>query len=66
MHEQAGELFSSRTRIWLFAMVLVLATIFAYRPACNGSFVWDDDNYVTKNHLLTAPDGLRRILRRNV
>jgi len=57
-----AKLFSlSRERIWLFAMVLVLATIFAYRPAWNGSFVWDDDFYVTKNPLLTAPDGLRRI-----
>ncbi len=57
-----AKLFSvSRERIWLFAMVLVLATIFAYRPAWNGSFVWDDDFYVTKNRLLTAPDGLRRI-----
>jgi tetratricopeptide (TPR) repeat protein len=52
---------SSRGRIWLFAMVLVLATIFAYRPAWNGGFIWDDDFYVTKNSLLTAPDGLRRI-----
>lgn len=51
----------SRKGIWLFAMVLVLVTIFAYRPAWNGSFVWDDDFYVTKNSLLTAPDGLRRI-----
>ena len=42
-------------------MVLVLATIFAYRPAWNGGFVWDDDFYVTKNRLLTAPDGLRQI-----
>src|SRR4029079_10927894 len=57
-----AKLFSPpRERIWLFAMVLVLATIFAYRPAWNGGFVWDDDFYVTKNHLLTAPDGLRRI-----
>ena len=57
-----AKLFSSLPeRIWLFAMVLVLATIFAYRPAWNGGFVWDDDFYVTKNHLLTAPDGLRRI-----
>jgi tetratricopeptide (TPR) repeat protein len=57
-----AKLFSlSRKRIWLFAIVLVLATIFAYRPAWNGSFVWDDDFYVTKNRLLTAPDGLRRI-----
>jgi tetratricopeptide (TPR) repeat protein len=52
---------SSRGRIWLFAMVLVLATMFAYRPARNGGFIWDDDFYVTKNSLLTAPDGLRRI-----
>jgi protein O-mannosyl-transferase len=57
-----AKLFSlSRGRIWLFAMVLVLATIFVYRPAWNGSFVWDDDFYVTKNRLLTEPDGLRRI-----
>jgi tetratricopeptide (TPR) repeat protein len=52
---------SSRERIWLFAMVLVFATIFAYRPVWNGGFVWDDDVYVTKNRLLTALDGLRRI-----
>ena len=33
-----AKLFSlSRERIWLFAMVLVLATIFVYRPAWNGS-----------------------------
>jgi hypothetical protein len=39
-----AKLFSlSRARIWLFAMGLVLATIFAYRPAWNGSFVCDDD-----------------------
>jgi len=57
-----AKLFSfSRKYIWLFAIVLVLATIFAYRPAWNGSFVWDDDFYVTKNPLLTAPDGVRRI-----
>jgi tetratricopeptide (TPR) repeat protein len=52
---------SSRARIWLFAIVLALATIFVYRPSWNGGFVWDDDLYVTKNRLLTAPDGLRRI-----
>src|SRR5215831_15934429 len=52
---------SSRGRIWLFAMLLSLATIFVYLPAWNGGFVWDDDFYITKNRLLTAPDGLRRI-----
>ena len=56
-----AKFFSSRERTWLFALVLVLATIFAYRPTWNGGFVWDDDYYVTKNRLLTSPDGLRRI-----
>ncbi len=32
-----------------------------YQPAWNGGFIWDDDDYVTNNELLTAPDGLRRI-----
>ena len=52
---------SSRGQAWLFALILTAVTIFAYRPAWNGGFVWDDDDYVTKNHLLTAPDGLKRI-----
>ena len=33
----------------------------AYQPAWNGGFIWDDDEYVANNELLTAPDGLRRI-----
>lgn len=52
-------------RLWwrplVFALVLVAVTIFAYRPAWNGGFLWDDDVYITNNELLTAPDGLRRI-----
>ena len=48
-------------RRWLFAIILVAATILVYRPAWNGGFIWDDDAYVTKNALLIAPDGLRRI-----
>ena len=32
-----------------------------YQPAWNGGFIWDDDDYVTNNELLTAPDGLQRI-----
>jgi tetratricopeptide (TPR) repeat protein len=53
--------FASRWRVWLFVLILVVATIFAYRPAWHGGFLWDDDAYVTNNELLTAPDGLRRI-----
>jgi len=52
-------------RLWwsalLFALILAALTIFAYRPAWNGGFLWDDDVYITNNELLTAPDGLRRI-----
>jgi tetratricopeptide (TPR) repeat protein len=43
------------------AIAFCLATIFAYQPAWHGRFIWDDDRYVTDNHLLTARDGLRRI-----
>jgi len=45
----------------LFALILAALTVFAYRPAWNGGFLWDDDVYITNNELLTAPDGLRRI-----
>jgi tetratricopeptide (TPR) repeat protein len=62
MDEIAGHLFSSpRRRAFIFALVLAAVTIFVYRPAWNGGFVWDDDVYITNNELLTSPDGLRRI-----
>src|SRR5262245_59858334 len=46
---------------WLAGLVLVALTVFAYQPAWNAGFIWDDDAYVTHNALLTAPDGLKRI-----
>jgi len=46
---------------WLLGLILVVATVVAYQPALRGSFIWDDDVYVTKNPLLMAPDGLWRI-----
>jgi tetratricopeptide (TPR) repeat protein len=46
---------------WLFGLFIVAATIIAYHPAWHAGFIWDDDDYVTENPLLTAPDGLRRI-----
>ena len=39
----------------------MFAVVFAYQPAWNAGFIWDDDVYIIKNKLLTAPDGLRRI-----
>src|SRR6266566_7308342 len=53
--------FSPRTRACVFGLLLAAITIFAYRPAWNGGFLWDDDDYILKNDLLTASDGLRRI-----
>src|SRR5689334_12000069 len=49
------------SRSWLFGLLLVAATVLAYKPAWHGDFIWDDDCYVTNNPLLTAPDGLWRI-----
>ncbi len=48
-------------RVLLLAAILVAAVFFAYKPAWNAGFIWDDDIYVTHNRLLTAPDGLKRI-----
>jgi protein O-mannosyl-transferase len=45
----------------IFAVVLAVVTIFAYRPAWHGGFLWDDDAYIINNELLTAPDGWQRI-----
>ncbi|HMP81251.1 MAG TPA: tetratricopeptide repeat protein [Verrucomicrobiota bacterium] len=53
--------FPPKARVWVLGAVLVAAIIFAYQPAWNAGFIWDDDLYVTENPLLTAPDGLRRI-----
>jgi tetratricopeptide (TPR) repeat protein len=61
MHEIARRIFSSRGRALIFAVVLVAMTIFVYRPAWHGGFLWDDDAYVINNELLTAPDGWQRI-----
>src|SRR2546423_5594231 len=61
MHEIARRIFSPRSRVLIFAVVLTAVTILAYRPAWHGGFLWDDDDYIIKNELLTAPDGWQRI-----
>jgi len=48
-------------RDWFFCLILAAVTIFAYRPAWHGGFLWDDDAYIINNELLTAPDGWQRI-----
>src|SRR6266496_645588 len=61
MHEIARRIFSPRGRALVFAVVLAAVTIFAYRPAWHGGFLWDDDAYIINNELLTAPHGWQRI-----
>jgi len=41
--------------------IIVVMVFIAYSPAIHGGFIWDDEEYVSKNELLTAPDGLKRI-----
>ena len=45
----------------LWAGFLIGAALVAFGPSLHGDFLWDDDVYVSKNLLLTAEDGLRRI-----
>src|SRR5439155_11607063 len=61
MYEIVRRVFSPRSRVLIFALLLAAATIFLYRPVWHGGFLWDDDDYVINNELLTAPDGWQRI-----
>jgi len=45
----------------LLGLFLLLAVLFVYHPVWHAGFIWDDDDYVSNNPLLGAPDGLRRI-----
>ena len=46
---------------WFLGLVLVVAIIFAYQPAWQAGFIWDDDDHLTANPAMTAPHGLRMI-----
>ena len=61
MHAVDKRLFRAHFHTLFFVLLLAGVTIFAYRPAWNGGFLWDDDDYIVKNDLLTASDGLQRI-----
>lgn len=52
---------SSWRKTWVFGLFLLIATLIAYAPALPAGFVWDDEDYVTNDPLLTAPDGLQKI-----
>jgi len=48
-------------RPWLLALVLAVVTFVAYQPVWHAGFIWDDDDHLTVNPAMTAPDGLRMI-----
>lgn len=41
--------------------ILVLAAFCGYAPALRCGYIWDDDAYLTENHLVQSPDGLSAI-----
>lgn len=43
------------------AALLLAITLLAYLPVLRAGFIWDDDDYVTRNALLQEPGGLGRI-----
>ena len=45
----------------LGTLVLAGLVILVYFPALKGGFIWDDDDFLTQNPLISAPDGLRRL-----
>ena len=52
---------SHRGRIILAGGLLTLVTLLAYIPAIRGGFIWDDDDYVTENPVLSHPGGFRAL-----
>ncbi|HMP75596.1 MAG TPA: tetratricopeptide repeat protein [Kiritimatiellia bacterium] len=48
-------------RSWILGVLLALAVLAAYGPAYHAGFIWDDDDYVTRNETLREPGGLARI-----
>ena len=57
----AGFLESAWQRGWLYALLVIAATVLAYQPVWNAGFIWDDDGFVVANQWLKNLDGLYRI-----
>jgi protein O-mannosyl-transferase len=51
---------SARRDAVIGTVALVALTLLAYSPAFSGSFIWDDNNFLTDSPLIKAADGLRR------
>ena len=48
-------------RAGLIALLFFAAAFAAYGPALRAGTIWDDDAYLTQNHVLREADGLRKI-----
>ena len=46
---------------WAGMSLVLVLMITAYAPALRGGYIWDDDDYVTRNETLLSADGLWRI-----
>src|SRR5271154_3373088 len=46
---------------WHLALILVIATVVAYLPVMRAGFIWDDDDHLTANPAVAAPNGLPMI-----
>ena len=51
----------NRRAPWIGVFALVALTAATYLPALRNGFIWDDDDHLTQNPAMTAPDGLRQI-----
>ena len=59
--EAVAPLFQFNRRFLLAAAILILLPCVAYVPLWNAGFIWDDDDYVTKNAMLRSASGLFNI-----
>src|SRR3569623_805292 len=50
-----------RKWFWIGAAILFLVTLLSYLPAIRSGFIWDDDDMLTNNPLVKAPDWIHSI-----
>lgn len=46
---------------WFLAVGFLAIAFFVYQPAWHAGFIWDDDDHLTANPAMSAPNGLRMI-----
>jgi len=52
---------SSKNLFYFWIAAIFVLTFFAYSPAMEAGFIWDDDDYVTNNQTLRSWEGLQKI-----